>query len=113
MYGPTHRQRDQVGLIRCHKATHRVPPSFEDVADGMVLASTSGVTRLIDGLEERGVVRRLPAAARSMERVANDAIRVTFSSGERAAIASRAKARGMTVEQFVAYSARVIAGVPR
>lgn len=85
MYGLTHRQRDRVGLILRPKAMHGVPPSVEDMAEGRGLASTSGVARRI----------------------------VTFSSDALAAIASRAEARGMAVEQVVACSARVIAGVPR
>lgn len=52
--------------------TGGVSPSFEEMAVAMDLHSKSGVHRLIVGLEERGVLRRLPHRARALQVVEPD-----------------------------------------
>ena len=42
-------------------------PSFEEMKVSLGLKSKSGIHRLINGLEERGFIRRLPHRARSLE----------------------------------------------
>jgi SOS-response transcriptional repressor LexA len=44
-----------------------VGPSFEEMADAIGLRSKSGVHRLVQGLEERGFIRRIGHRARSIE----------------------------------------------
>ena len=54
----TPRQADCLAFIKAHMAERPVPPSFQAIADHLGLKSKSGVARLIDGLQERGYVRR-------------------------------------------------------
>lgn len=49
-----------------------VSPSFDDMREGIGLASKSGVARLVDALVERGFLRRLPNRARALEVVGRD-----------------------------------------
>ena len=42
-------------------------PSFQEMMEHLGLKSKSGVHRMINGLAERGVIRRLPNRARSIE----------------------------------------------
>ena len=42
-------------------------PSFDEMKDALGLHSKSGVHRLIDSLEERGFIRRIPNRARAIE----------------------------------------------
>lgn len=42
-------------------------PSYDEMATAIGQASKSGVQRLVNGLEERGFIRRLPHHARSIE----------------------------------------------
>lgn len=44
-----------------------ITPSFEEMKDGIGLASKAGVHRLVLALEERGFIRRLPNRARALE----------------------------------------------
>jgi repressor LexA len=44
-----------------------VSPSFEEMKDALGLKSKSGVHRLVEALEERGFIRRLPNRARALE----------------------------------------------
>ncbi len=44
-----------------------VSPSFNEMKDALDLKSKSGIHRLINGLEERGFIRRLPHRARALE----------------------------------------------
>jgi DNA-binding MarR family transcriptional regulator len=41
-------------------------PSFDQIKDALGLSSKSGVTRLLDGLEDRGRVKRLPGRSRAI-----------------------------------------------
>lgn len=50
----------------CLKETG-IPPSFDEMKDALDLASKSGIHRLINALEERGFIRRLPNRARALE----------------------------------------------
>lgn len=44
-----------------------VSPSFDEMKDALGLKSKSGVHRLINALEERGFIRRMPNRARALE----------------------------------------------
>ncbi|MCK5295700.1 MAG: transcriptional repressor LexA [Alphaproteobacteria bacterium] len=44
-----------------------VPPSFEEMKKALDLKSKSGIHRLVNGLEERGFIKRLPHRARALE----------------------------------------------
>jgi hypothetical protein len=64
--GLTRRQDDALQFIREYHAEHGIVPSYREVAYGLGLASVSGVYRLIDCLEDRGYLTRLPNQARSI-----------------------------------------------
>lgn len=63
----THKQRELLDFIGSYMATEGVGPSYEEMKAGVGLASKSGVHRLMDALEERGFLRRLPYRARAIE----------------------------------------------
>lgn len=44
-----------------------VSPSFDEMKDALGLKSKSGVHRLVNALEERGFIRRMPNRARALE----------------------------------------------
>ena len=44
-----------------------ISPSFDEMKDALDLKSKSGIHRLINALEERGFIRRLPNRARALE----------------------------------------------
>ena len=67
MMNPTPRQLDLLRFIKGHLAARGYAPSFVEMAKGIGCTSNSTVARLMDGLEERGLVRRMPAQARSIE----------------------------------------------
>jgi repressor LexA len=47
-------------------ASGDLSPSLQEIADHLGLVSRSGAARLVDGLEERGFVRRIPHRPRSL-----------------------------------------------
>lgn len=47
-------------------ASSDISPSYQEISDHLGLMSRSGAARLVDGLEERGFVRRVPRRARSL-----------------------------------------------
>lgn len=67
MRGLTRRQRDLLDFIGAYMATESFAPSYQEMADGIGLRSKSGIHRLLDGLEERGLIQRLPNRARCVE----------------------------------------------
>jgi SOS-response transcriptional repressor LexA len=42
-------------------------PSYDEIGKAIGLASKSGVHRLVTGLEDRGMIRRIPGRARAIE----------------------------------------------
>lgn len=44
-----------------------ISPSFDEMKDALDLRSKSGIHRLVNALEERGFIRRLPNRARALE----------------------------------------------
>ncbi len=63
----TKKQRDLLVFIHDRMKDSDVAPSFEEMKDALGLKSKSGIHRLINGLEERGYIRRLPHRARALE----------------------------------------------
>ena len=62
----TARQRDCYNAIVAHMEKHDESPSIEELREATGLKAKSGVLRLLDGLEERGWIRRLPHRARTI-----------------------------------------------
>lgn len=65
-YGLTSRQLSLLNYIASYIKTHEIPPSFDEMKDAIELKSKSGVHRLVNSLEERGFIMRLPNRARSI-----------------------------------------------
>ena len=67
--GMTYRMKDALDFIKDYQfRTGGVSPSVREIAKGLNLSSTSFVHgTLLTGLEERGLIRRLPNRARSIE----------------------------------------------
>lgn len=98
-YGMTRKQVELLSFIRTYWAEHKCPPSFDEMKDGLDLRSKSGIHRLLNALEERGKIRRLPNRARSIEVLPDEAaltLRLPDEIEER--LFARAAERGETVE---------------
>lgn len=65
-FPPTKRQQDALRYIAGYQAQHgwgapyHYAPTLQDIADGIGAAAKSQVFYILDALEERGLVRRLP-----------------------------------------------------
>lgn len=62
----TSRQHSLLLFIRDEVATKGVSPSFEEMKEHLGLRSKSGIHRLVNALEERGFIERLPNRARAI-----------------------------------------------
>lgn len=71
--GLTPRMLELKSFIASFEQDHGVMPTFREMASGTGLASISNIYRLLDGLEERGHIRRLPNRARAIALVGNEA----------------------------------------
>lgn len=66
--GMTFRQDKLLAFIRRRTdETGGVSPTFDEMKDAMGLASKSNIHRILSGLEERGLIRRLSYRARAIE----------------------------------------------
>lgn len=63
----TAKQQELLTFIHNRLDDAGVSPSFEEMKDALDLRSKSGIHRLINALEERGFIRRLPNRARALE----------------------------------------------
>jgi len=63
----TRKQQELLGFIDNRLKSDGVSPSFEEMKEALSLRSKSGVHRLINALEERSFIRRLPNRARALE----------------------------------------------
>lgn len=70
MTGLTAQQSKLLSFIEASARQGGIPPSYADMAAHMGLASVSGISRLLDGLEERGRLKRIKRRARSIEVIA-------------------------------------------
>jgi len=63
----TGRQRELLKYINEKMKETGIPPSYDEMRVAVNLSSKSGIHRLINALEERGFIRRLPNRARAIE----------------------------------------------
>ena len=63
----TRKQHELLMFINERLQAGGVSPSFEEMKDALDLKSKSGVHRLVNALEERQFIRRLPNRARALE----------------------------------------------
>lgn len=67
MMSLTQREADLMDFLRQRIGETGIAPSLEEMRKGLGLAAKSGVHRMLEGLEERGRIRRLPGKARAIE----------------------------------------------
>lgn len=65
----TRRQIEGFDFIKGYIAANGFAPTFDEIGEAIGLRSKSGVFRLLERLEERGAIRRLPDKARGIELV--------------------------------------------
>jgi repressor LexA len=66
--GLTSRQRELLAFIQGYQEAHGgVSPSFREMRNGIASRGQATITDLLDGLEERGFLRRLPNRVRAIE----------------------------------------------
>ena len=63
----TRKQQELLVYLEARLREGGVSPSFEEMKTALGLKSKSGVHRLVQALEERGFIRRLPNRARALE----------------------------------------------
>ena len=63
----TPKQQELLSFIQTRLDEDGVSPSFEEMKEALNLRSKSGIHRLINALEERSFIRRLPNRARALE----------------------------------------------
>lgn len=67
MISATDRQGECLDIIRESIAETGAAPSFEEIRERMGIVSKANVHRYVSGLEERGLIRRIPHRARAIE----------------------------------------------
>lgn len=72
MYGLTRRETDLLNFLRTCEDTCMVPPSYDEMAAGIGLASKSGIHRMLESMEKRGAIKRLPFTARTVKVIPAD-----------------------------------------
>lgn len=65
-YALTPRQADTLDFVRAYLARTGASPTYQQIADGIGLASKQGIHRLVVALEERGHIRRIPGRRQSI-----------------------------------------------
>ncbi len=63
----TKKQLELLNFIHERVRETGIAPSFDEMKDALGLRSKSGVHRLINALDERGFIRRMPHRARALE----------------------------------------------
>jgi len=63
----TQKQFELLKYINQRITENGIPPSYDEMKQAVNLHSKSGIHRLINALEERGFIRRLPNRARALE----------------------------------------------
>lgn len=64
--GLTAHQKRVLGFLQSYTAEHGISPSYEEIRVFLGIVSKSGVTRLIDQLEMRGRIARVPNRSRAI-----------------------------------------------
>ncbi|WP_448581277.1 transcriptional repressor LexA [Thermaurantiacus sp.] len=112
----TAKQHDLLAFIAARLEATGVSPSFEEMKEALDLKSKSGVHRLVEALEERGFLRRLPNRARALEvlRLPGDALPAARGApiADLAAVRARAAARSLSRVASLPFAGRIAAGRP-
>ena len=67
----TFQQEKLLKFIIDYQKQNNVTPSFDEMKDGLVLKSKSGIHRIVSALEERGYIKKLNNRARAIEIIKN------------------------------------------
>lgn len=67
MSGLTRRQAQLLAFIADYDEKHGFCPSYQQMAEGMGLASKGNIVPMVNVLAQKGKIRRLPNRARSIE----------------------------------------------
>ncbi|MEM8557899.1 MAG: S24 family peptidase [Bacteroidota bacterium] len=62
----TERQTQVYEFIRDFMRTHGTPPTLREIGDGLSIASSNAVYKLLQALETKGLIHREPGAARGI-----------------------------------------------
>ncbi|GGE07733.1 LexA repressor [Polymorphobacter glacialis] len=118
----TRKQQELLSFIDTRLRTDGVSPSFEEMKDALQLRSKSGVHRLINALEERNFIRRLPNRARALEVLhlpeamrGKPALKLVPPAAAHAAAAPRPPVQAMIAANdtiIVPLHGRIAAGLP-
>jgi SOS-response transcriptional repressor LexA len=65
-YSLTPRQREALAFIAAHLRRHGEAPSYRQIAVGLGVVGTSTIARLVEGLIERGALRKCGRSQRSL-----------------------------------------------
>ncbi len=65
-FGLTERQADCLSWLRTRLVPGRPAPTLREIADGIGVRSHSRISAILDGLQDRGHIRRQPGAQRSI-----------------------------------------------
>lgn len=68
----TGKEKECLDFIEAYFKEHGIPPSYDEMNDGLGLNSKSGIHRIITALEKKGHIKRLPHFARTIQLVEND-----------------------------------------
>lgn len=63
----TERQNEAYEFIRSYVDRHRKPPTLQEIGDALGIASSNGVYKLLQALEEKGYIEREKHAARGIQ----------------------------------------------
>lgn len=115
----TQKQHELLSFIHRRLEESGVSPSFEEMKEALDLKSKSGIHRLINALEERQFIRRLPNRARALEvlRLPEGLDRAARPAAAPASLApAQAPAREMPIAANdvidIPLHGRIAAGVP-
>jgi repressor LexA len=70
MMGSTKLQADCLRFVASYSREHGIGPTYQEIADALGYKSKSAAHRVVEGLEYRGLIRRLKNRARGLEVVA-------------------------------------------
>ena len=78
----TAKQKDLFRFLAQNIENNNYCPSYDEMKNALNLASKSGIHRLLNSLEERGFIKRLPNRARAIEILKKDFLTSNSSNGK-------------------------------
>lgn len=103
MIGLTRKQAECFDFMTQRKQETGIMPTLQEISDHLGYNSKSRVYGLLESMQERGVIRRLPGKARAVEIVGADPTTLTFLSPDvRAFLNGYAKAHDTSPETIIA-----------